>query len=348
MTEQNRALHGALWDYDKGWNCLVCGVDEAGRGPLAGPVCAACVCFKEEARQALPDLNDSKKMTPRRRDLAFACLTQGQVAWYGVGWASPQEIDDRNILRATFLAMNRAYDAMVNQMGQSPPPALALVDGNRDPGLPLPARMVVRGDATSASIAAASVIAKVSRDRAMEELDRAYPQYQFSQHKGYPTPLHYRLLGEYGPSPVHRKTFLRTLEKHLHPQREATGGSSALGTLGERYVEHWLVRQGWRILARNWRCPGGEIDLIAQKEGILAFVEVKARGVKSAASPQEAVDLAKQARMRQAAQAYLAACLPDRGMLLQPRFDVAALSLKTTGDIISVSHLDYLENAFEV
>ena len=198
----------ALWEFDRQMGEPLCGVDEAGRGPLAGPVFAACAVLRPGAE--LPYLNDSKKLTEARREELFRLLTQGGAAWFGVGSASPEEIDRVNILQATFLAMNRAYEALLRSgLPEEVRPRLALVDGNRDPGLPLPTRTVVKGDGKSAAIAAASVLAKVSRDRFMLELDREYPQYRFAKHKGYPTKLHYDLLREYGPSPVHRRSFLR-------------------------------------------------------------------------------------------------------------------------------------------
>ncbi len=206
-----------LWLFDRNMreeaSGPVCGVDEAGRGPLAGPVCAACVLLKPGAD--LPGLNDSKKLTERRREALFEEICGGSAAWYGVGWASPQEIDQFNILQATFLAMNRAYTAMMEQVPEDQTPVFALVDGNRDPGLPLPSRLIVKGDGNSAAIAAASVLAKVSRDRLMLELDREYPGYGFAGHKGYPTKAHYQAIGALGISPVHRHSFLRNLDSKL-------------------------------------------------------------------------------------------------------------------------------------
>ena len=199
----------ALFSFDRELDTPLCGVDEAGRGPLAGPVFAACAVLRPGAE--LPHLNDSKKLTEARREELFRLLTGG-AAWYGIGAASPEEIDRVNILRATFLAMGRAYEALLaSGIPEEALPRLALVDGNRDPGLPLPTRTVVKGDGKSAAIAAASVLAKVSRDRYMLELDRRYPQYAFGKHKGYPTKLHYDRLREYGPSPVHRRSFLKDL-----------------------------------------------------------------------------------------------------------------------------------------
>lgn len=182
------------------------GVDEAGAGPLAGRVYAAAVILPQGAE--LPYLNDSKKVTPRRRDLLFD-LIQEQAVSYSVAWAEAEEIDQLDILNCRMLAMQRAID------GLEPAPQLVLVDGNRDHGsrcgITAPHQLVVKGDAHSASIAAASILAKVSRDRYMEEMAQAYPQYAFDKHKGYPTKLHYELLREYGPCPIHRRSFLKKL-----------------------------------------------------------------------------------------------------------------------------------------
>lgn len=197
-----------LLEFDHGHSGVVCGLDEAGRGPLAGPVFAACVILKPGA--CLPGLNDSKKLTEKARERIFAKLLEGDTAWYGIGAATAAEIDDINILQATFLAMNRAYAALAEQP-DCPSAALALVDGNRDPRLPIPGELVVKGDGKSAAIAAASVLAKVSRDRYMTELDKAYPGYGFAKHKGYGTREHYEAILLHGISPVHRVSFLKKL-----------------------------------------------------------------------------------------------------------------------------------------
>ena len=181
---------------------LVCGIDEAGRGPLAGPVYAAAVILPGGLE--LPGLNDSKKLTEKKREELFSLICEKAVA-YGIGCASEQEIDEINILQATYLAMRRAVEEL-------PVPAdYALVDGNRMPPLAIPGETIVKGDASSASIAAASILAKVSRDRVMKMMDEVYPQYQFAKHKGYGTKLHVEMIREYGPSPIHRKTFLKKI-----------------------------------------------------------------------------------------------------------------------------------------
>ncbi len=183
---------------------IVCGIDEAGRGPLAGPVCAAAVILPPDWEPA--GLDDSKKLSASKREALYKEITEKAVSW-AVAFASEKEIDEVNILQATFLAMRRALS------GLDTVPDFALVDGNRDPGLGIPTRCEVKGDGRFACIAAASVLAKVSRDRFMDEMDEAYPQYGFLRHKGYPTKAHYLALAQYGPCPIHRRSFL----KKVHP-----------------------------------------------------------------------------------------------------------------------------------
>ena len=187
--------------FSQGYATL-CGVDEAGAGPLAGRVYAAAVILPPGWDH--PYLNDSKHVTEKRRALLYDLITQQARAW-SVAWAEVEEIDQINILAARMLAMERAIQ------GLSISPDLALIDGNRSAGITAPNQTVVKGDSKSASIAAASILAKVSRDRHMVEMDRQYPQYGFAQHKGYPTKLHYERLRQYGPCPIHRKTFLKKL-----------------------------------------------------------------------------------------------------------------------------------------
>ena len=179
---------------------LICGVDEAGRGPLAGPVCAAAVILPRGLE--IPGLNDSKKLTDKRRRELMPVIQEQAIA-YGIGLASEEEIDEINILNATFLAMRRALDQL------SVKPELALVDGNRAGDFGIPVKTVVKGDSLSANIAAASVLAKVTRDDIMVAVAQEYPQYGFEIHKGYGTKAHYAALREYGASPIHRRSFLR-------------------------------------------------------------------------------------------------------------------------------------------
>lgn len=192
--EKNRSAQGYT---------VICGTDEAGRGPLAGPVCAAAVILPTGLE--LPGLDDSKKLTAKKRELLFDMIT-GSAVSYGIAFADNREIDELNILNASQLAMRRAV-AMLD-----PQPELVLVDGNIARDFPVKAEPVVRGDALSPSIAAASILAKVTRDRLCAEMEKEYPGYGFAKHKGYPTKEHYAALNRLGPCPLHRLTFLK--KKH--------------------------------------------------------------------------------------------------------------------------------------
>lgn len=185
--------------YNNGYN-IICGVDEAGRGPLAGPVYAAAVVLKRG--QTIEGVNDSKKLSEKKRELLFDKII-AQCEDYSIGTASEKEIDEINILQATFLAMKRAVE------GLSLIPDCALVDGNQVPPLNCDVETVIKGDSKSESIAAASILAKVSRDRYMLEMAEKYPQYGFEKHKGYGTKLHYEMIEKYGICEIHRKSFLK-------------------------------------------------------------------------------------------------------------------------------------------
>ena len=187
--------------YDSGI-CPLCGVDEAGRGPLAGPVCAAAVILPRGA--VIEGLNDSKKLSEKRRELLYDEII-GTALAYGIAFATVEEIEEKNILEATFLAMNRAIEKL------SVRPALALIDGNRNKGIAVPSRCVIGGDGKCADIAAASILAKVTRDRYMLEMAEKFPQYGFERHKGYGTAAHYAAIREFGPSAIHRMSFLRKM-----------------------------------------------------------------------------------------------------------------------------------------
>lgn len=187
--------------YDEGFE-IVCGVDEAGRGPLAGPVCAAAVILPRDLE--IEGLNDSKKLSDKRRRALFEQIT-AQAVSYGIAFATEQEIDEINILQATFLAMRRAMERLTVR------PSMALIDGNRETDFGLPVRTIVKGDSLSANIAAASILAKVTRDDFMMQQAELYPQYGFDVHKGYGTCAHYDALRKYGPCPIHRRTFLKKL-----------------------------------------------------------------------------------------------------------------------------------------
>lgn len=195
------------WEYEAEYRAkypILCGIDEAGRGPLCGPVAAGAVILPDGFD--LTGLNDSKKLSEKKREELYERITS-ECAW-GVGFASPEEIDELNILNATYLAMRRAVEALPTV------PQFALVDGNRVRGLPVPSVCVVKGDAKCPSVSAASVLAKVSRDRIMKQLAQEYPQYELEKHKGYPTKEHYRLLIAHGIAPIYRRSFLKTLDQH--------------------------------------------------------------------------------------------------------------------------------------
>ena len=185
----------------QGYN-IICGIDEAGRGPLAGPVYAAAVILPPDC--VIDGLNDSKKLTEKKRERLFDEIKEKALA-YGIASADEKEIDEINILNATFLAMKRAVDSL------SVKPDLALIDGNQKPHTGIEEVTVVKGDAKSMSIAAASVLAKVSRDRFMLETAKKYPQYEFERHKGYGTKLHYEKISQYGVCEIHRRTFLKKI-----------------------------------------------------------------------------------------------------------------------------------------
>lgn len=181
---------------------VIAGVDEAGRGPLAGPVCAAAVVLPRNC--AVPGLDDSKKLSEKKREELFDVICDVAVT-FGIAFASVEEIETLNILNATYLAMNRALEQL------EPQPVIALIDGNRDSGITLRSRCIVKGDSRCADIAAASILAKVTRDRFMYDLHERFPQYGFDRHKGYGTAVHYAAIREFGPSPVHRMSFLRKM-----------------------------------------------------------------------------------------------------------------------------------------
>lgn len=213
-----------LWSYENelladGWK-LVCGVDEAGRGCLAGPVFAAAVILPPGL--VIDGLDDSKKVTPKKREALYDVIVREAVT-YAVAWADEAEIDSMNILNATYLAMNRAI------MKLSPRAEVALIDGNRAKGIDCIHRCIVGGDGKSASIAAASILAKVSRDRYMKVLAEKYPQYAFDVHKGYGTARHCQAIITYGPSPVHRTTFLRKLGDQIDSAEQLTLFEEAAG-----------------------------------------------------------------------------------------------------------------------
>ena len=316
-----------LYEYDRSLSLPpFCGVDEAGRGPLAGDVYAAAVILPLD--REIEGINDSKKLSEKKREQLFARITEEAVA-YSIAYATVEEIERLNILQATFLAMNRAV------AGLGIRPSFVLVDGDKNPSFGLPSRCLVKGDATSASIAASSILAKVARDHYMEAMAEKYPAYLFEKHKGYGTKEHRELICQYGACPIHRGSFLKKIFDK--------GGKSPFlseGARGEAAASQLLSADGYRILQVNYHCLYGEIDIIAEKDGIISFTEVKARSEDAIAAPAEAVTFKKRQRISRAAATYLS----EKGIDLQPRFDIIEIVFrKGDGGFLSANRI---ENAF--
>ena len=295
---------------------VVCGLDEAGRGPLAGRVyAAACILpsgFEPEF------LNDSKQLTAKRRDTLYDEITANALD-FSVAFSDEKEIDAMNILEASMLAMRRAAAQL------SAAPDIYLIDGNRHPKIAGVCRTVVQGDGKSAAIAAASILAKVSRDRHMAAMAEKYPGYGFEQHYGYPVKAHYQAIAELGPCELHRKTFLKNLaEKHPAVNR---------GAQGEEAAAVFLENNGFRILTRNFKAVEGELDIVAERDALVHIVEVKQRANDRVERPAAWVNPAKQNRLRTAALHWLS----QSGCKLPFCFDVVEI----LGDEITL-----IENAF--
>lgn len=354
----------------------VAGVDEAGRGCLAGPVVAAAVILPPEVD--LPGLDDSKKLRPEKREqLVLAIFDQATAV--GVGRVEEEEIDRINILQASLKAMRLALQELDVE------PQQVLIDGNRKPDSPFPEVAIVDGDARSLSIAAASVVAKVHRDRLMIEYADSYPQYGFADHKGYGSAAHLASLREHGPCPLHRRSFgpvaelvgekpselfltfregltdSRTREElesfgrfvregaaELSSEelnrlrqfyRKRLGEVEDVGRRGEEATADFLTEKGYRVLVRRYRGAGGEIDLIVSRAGELVFVEVKTSRQGGLGHPEERVRSSKRERLTRAARHYLLRHA-DEGS--NYRFDVVAVVLSE--DQAEITHL---ENAFQ-
>ena len=319
-------------------HAFVAGLDEAGRGPLAGPVVAAAVVLPR--RFSARGLDDSKRVVELERE-RLAKVIARRACGVGIGVATVSEIDALNILEATRLAMGRALKAL------SPSPDFLLLDALTLPAVPLPQRPVIKGDSLSVSIAAASIIAKVTRDRLMVDYHRLYPQYHFHLHKGYGTPEHLNLLDRYGPCELHRRSFRpvawrEEIDAELDMEGEwMSSETHSFGHSAESEAERYLRRKGYRILDRNVRSSRGELDLVVQAGKVLVFVEVKARRTRMYGGAPYAVTARKQERLIRLAARYLAA-----HRLRNPpcRFDV----ILCTGGNDRPSTLEHIESAFEV
>jgi ribonuclease HII len=308
-SREQKRLH-ALFAYESEARCsgytYIAGIDEVGRGPLAGPVVAAAVILPEDAY--IKGINDSKLLSAQKREQLYSIIIEKAVAW-SVGVGEVVEIDTVNILNANKMAMMRAVDSLAVQ------PDFVLVDALKLDGLHCPQRAIISGDRLSASIAAASIVAKVTRDRWMREMDKVFGGYGFAQNKGYATAEHLAALQKLGACPMHRKSFLHLTERKM--------GST--GQLGEEQAAAYLCGLGYEVIARNWRCERGEIDIIARDGGTLVFVEVKTRRSDRFGPPTEAVDTRKQERLRLLALSYIHTTGHSAAAY---RFDVASVDLR--------------------
>ena len=294
-----------LWEYEKeaaeyNYN-IIAGIDEAGRGPLCGPVCAAAVILPFGLE--IEGLNDSKKLSEKKREELYNIIVEKAVS-YGVAFATPEEIDEINILNATFLAMRRAVDMLTVR------PDILFVDGNRIKNQEIEAKLIVKGDSKSANIAAASIIAKVTRDRYMLELDKQYPQYNLKKHKGYGTPEHYEAIKKYGIAPFYRKSFLKNIERDVIKKQN--------GKRGEQAAINYLIKEGYEIIETNYRDGHNEVDIIALKDNTLSFVEVKTRKNTKYGRPADMVSDEQQDRIIETAFKYRKEKHPEKKV----RFDI--------------------------
>lgn len=293
---------------------LTAGVDEAGRGPLAGPVVASAVILPDD--HSIKGLRDSKKLTPKKRELLFREIHESASA-IGVGIVDEKEIDATNILKATHKAMQIA----LGKLGMRPDKAL--IDGYALPNQVIPNEGVIGGDNKVDSIRAASIIAKVTRDRIMEQYDIVFPEYGFAKHKGYGTKQHIESLIRYKASPVHRKTF-RPVSEHL-PTMEWFRKNRFVGSLGERLAAMYLIKNDYVIREMNIRClPYGEIDIVAEKDDTIIFIEVKTISKKSIGTPEEKVSEIKLEKLEKAIQKYMI----DKDIQTDIRLDAITVILK--------------------
>lgn len=317
--------------YERGcWEAgyeLVAGIDEVGRGPLAGPVVAAAVILPKECK--IEGVNDSKKLSAKKREELYDIILEKALS-YGIGIVSNERIDEINILQATYEAMREALSQL------SPKADYILADAVTIPRVSTPQRGIIKGDAKSMSIGAASIVAKVYRDRLMEAFDEVYPGYGFGANKGYGSAEHIEGIKKLGITPIHRKTFV----KNFLPQDGDT--TTDKGNRGEALAAKQMEKMGYEILERNFHALKGEIDIIAKKDSYIVFTEVKYRKNEAMGSPAEAVNHWKQQHIIRAAKAYMAQnCLEEMGYDF--RFDVAEV-LTNEGK----TYFRYTEDAFQM
>lgn len=309
--------------YEKGYHCIA-GIDEVGRGPLAGPVVAAAVILPEN--HTIFGVDDSKKLSAQKRESLAEQIKAEAVAW-AVGVVSHTRIDEINILQATYEAMRQAISQLTVQ------PDYILADAVHIPQIAIPQEGIIKGDAKSISIAAASILAKVTRDAMMEELAEQYPQYDFASNKGYGSQKHIAGIAAYGLCPIHRRSFVKKIMEQIEQEN-----TTQKGNLGEALAVRQMQKLGYTILAQNYRTPQGEIDIIAKQGDMIVFTEVKERSQDSFGTPAEAVDHKKQQKIIAAARQYL---VENRLEDLPCRFDVAEIKREN-----GQSYFRYLENAF--
>ncbi len=273
---------------------IIAGVDEAGRGPLAGPVVAAAVILPPD--HGIEGLRDSKKLTPQKREQLEERIWETALS-IGIGIVEPDDIDRLNILRATQLAMRKALG------GLKPTPDKALIDGFPLPGNIVPNEGIIGGDDLIDEIKAASIVAKVTRDRIMEQMDVIFPNFGFAKHKGYGTPQHLNALTRFKACPIHRKSF-SPVKQHF-PSLTWLRAQNRIGELGEQLVALRYYHRGFEILAINEHCSHyGEIDLVTRKGNTTVFVEVKTYSKQQLGHPLQKLDSSKLARLERAIQFY--------------------------------------------
>ena len=312
----------------------VAGVDEAGRGPLAGPVVAGAVVIPTGYREPwLARLRDSKQLTPRARTALHECIRESPAGW-AAGVVSNEDVDRLGIAAATRDAMLKAVSGLPSR------PDFVLVDGLPVDQGGLPSRALVRGDSRCLSIAAASIVAKVTRDAIMLEEHARYPDYGFDSHKGYPTPAHLAQLHRLGPCPIHRRSFAPVREAMADAAPPSDSGPRIrLGALGEQAARGHLERAGFSVLDTNYRCPHGEIDIVARDGDAVVFVEVRTRRGGSFGTPEESITAGKARRLIAAAQTYLQT---RDGLPPHWRIDLVAVEVDSRGRI---ARIERTENA---
>ena len=329
-----QAAFGAMEEelFDSG-HVLVAGADEAGRGPLAGPVVAAALVIDRDWPD--PGVADSKALSAARREYLARCIMDTAPAW-AIAQCGPREIERINIHQASLLAMKRAITSLAKK------PEFLLVDGRHTIDAALPQKAVIKGDALCRAVAGASILAKTHRDALMLEAHQDYPVYNFASNKGYPTAEHKEALKAHGPCPLHRRTYRPVAQLGFKFGQKEPGpkGAAALGREGETLAEGLLAKNGLQVLERNLRNGGGELDLIAMDGDVLAFIEVKARSNTDYGHPAEMVGAAKQKRIIAAARAYLAGLDAPAPVC---RFDV--ISIDYSG---GAPRLEHIKDAFRL